>query len=259
MLNGPLAPHDLAVAFGAMLFSPMMGSFLQAAADRLSTDDSVLGARSHCDHCGRTIAPGDLVPILSWLLLRGRSRCCGRPLGTRLIAAEIAVPLLTAWALLAVPAPLWPVTVALGWALAGLVLADLASFRLPDIGTLGLTIAGLGLALAGMTGAPLDHALGAAAGYALMRAIALGYRAWRGREGLGHGDAKLMAAAGAWLGWQALPSVLLVASLAGLVLALVLARATAGGRLHATLALPFGPPLALGFWCAWLYGPLVLG
>jgi leader peptidase (prepilin peptidase)/N-methyltransferase len=97
-----------------------------------------------------------------------------------------------------------------------------------------------------------DHALGAAAGYLVFRAVAMAYRAWRGRDGLGGGDAKLLAAAGAWLGWQALPAVVLEASLAGIAAALV-ARVL-GRRIVATTVLPFGPFIAAAIWLVWLYG-----
>lgn len=98
------------------------------------------------------------------------------------------------------------------------------------------------------------HIIGAVVGYGLLRGIAWGYRHWRGVDGLGMGDAKLLAAAGAWLGWEALPSVILIGSLSALLVAfgLHLARRP----LTLTSRLPFGPALALGFWSVWLWGSL---
>ena len=90
-----------------------------------------------------------------------------------------------------------------------------------------------------------------------MALIASVYRRVRGREGLGLGDAKLLAAAGAWLGWQALPSVVLIAAACGLALAL--ATALGGGKLGWTSRIAFGPHLALAFWLVWLFGPVVIG
>lgn len=100
------------------------------------------------------------------------------------------------------------------------------------------------------------HAIGAVVGYCLLRGIAWGYHHWRGIDGLGLGDAKLLAAAGAWLGWEALPSVILIASLSALLVALGLHLARR--PLTLTSKLPFGPALALGFWCVWGWGPLHL-
>ena len=95
------------------------------------------------------------------------------------------------------------------------------------------------------------------AGFAAFAAIASIYRRARGREGLGLGDAKLLAAAGAWLGWQALPSVVVIAAASGLALAL--ATALGGSKLAWTSRIAFGPHLALAFWLAWLLGPVVIG
>ena len=95
------------------------------------------------------------------------------------------------------------------------------------------------------------------AGFAAFAAIAGIYRRARGREGLGLGDAKLLAAAGAWLGWQALPGVVLIAAASGLAFAL--ATPLGGGKLAWTSRIAFGPHLALAFWLTWLLGPVVMG
>jgi leader peptidase (prepilin peptidase)/N-methyltransferase len=100
------------------------------------------------------------------------------------------------------------------------------------------------------------HLASALAGFAAFAAIALAYRRLRGREGLGLGDAKLLAAAGAWLGWQALPGLVLVAALGALAVAL--ARTATGGTLSATMRVAFGSYLALAFWLVWLLGPPIL-
>jgi leader peptidase (prepilin peptidase)/N-methyltransferase len=121
--------------------------------------------------------------------------------------------------------------------------------------TLPLIPAGLALAYLIEPGRLSDHAIGAGAGLVGFALIAWLYRRLRGREGLGLGDAKLLGAGGAWLGWQALPSV--VALGAAIALALALAGATAGGKLSATTRIAFGPYLALAIWVVWLYGPLV--
>jgi leader peptidase (prepilin peptidase)/N-methyltransferase len=99
--------------------------------------------------------------------------------------------------------------------------------------------------------------LGAFAGFAALALIASVYRRVRGREGLGLGDAKLLAAAGAWLGWHGLPSVVLIAAVSALAVAL--AAASGGGKLAWTSRIAFGPHLALAFWLVWLFGPVVMG
>ncbi|HYC14651.1 MAG TPA: A24 family peptidase, partial [Stellaceae bacterium] len=100
----------------------------------------------------------------------------------------------------------------------------------------------------------LARTIGAVAGFAVFWVLALLYIRVRHREGLGLGDAKLLAGAGAWLGWGALPSVVLVAAVVGLGAALTVSLA--GRRVALDTKLPFGPALCLGFWLVWLYGPL---
>jgi leader peptidase (prepilin peptidase)/N-methyltransferase len=127
-------------------------------------------------------------------------------------------------------------------------LIDLRTLRLPDALTLPLLAAGLGLAIARVPADlalpdPWDAVLGVAAGLLVLLAIRWLYARARGIEGLGLGDAKLAAAAGAWLGWEALPWLLLLAASTALVAALIVHR-----RLRSDLAIPFGPALALAFW-----------
>lgn len=237
-----------------VLLSPAVGSAAKCLADRYTLGSFAKG-RSCCDYCGTPLRGADLIPIFSWLALRGRSRCCGETLAISLVLAEVAATAMTVWALWVTNPPISVVSVLLGWGLLALALIDLQHFRLPDAGTLPLILTGLALAAAGWTGPPMDHALGATFGFAALWGIRALYFLVRGREGLGLGDAKLLAAAGAWCGWTALPSVLLISCLIGLGLAVSLARNTG---LRRTLAIPFGPALCMGFWITWLHGPLVL-
>jgi leader peptidase (prepilin peptidase)/N-methyltransferase len=142
----------------------------------------------------------------------------------------------------------------LGAALVALSVIDLRHMRLPDAITLPLAAAGVALAFALRWPEPVWHIAAAAAGYALLAGLAHGYRAIRGRAGLGLGDAKLFAAAGAWLGPLGLPSALLWACGTAL-LALALWRAR-GRPLTGSTRIPFGPFLAIGIWLVWLLGPL---
>jgi len=162
-----------------------------------------------------------------------------------------------AWAALVVPAGwILAVTLGLGFALLTLAAIDVTVLRLPD--ALTLPTAGAGLAVSAiLPGAPvLDHLLGAAVGYGVLAGLAFVYRRVRRREGIGLGDAKLLAAAGAWLGWAALPSVLLIGCLiafAWIATARLLRRPPG-----LTSPLAFGAPLALATWIVWLHGPLTI-
>ncbi len=142
----------------------------------------------------------------------------------------------------------------LGWTLLALAEADRRAMLLPDALTLPLVAAGLGVAWGLFPDRLLDHAIGAIVGYGALAGIAWLYARTRGREGLGLGDAKLLAAAGAWLGWQALAGVVVVGAAAAL--AVTVARGVLRGHLGGTDAIAFGPFLALGLWLSWLYGPV---
>jgi leader peptidase (prepilin peptidase)/N-methyltransferase len=138
--------------------------------------------------------------------------------------------------------------------LAALSAIDLDVYRLPDALTLPLTALGVAATPLVMEASLLWQAASALLGFAGLAGVAFAYAKLRGRPGLGLGDAKLLAAAGAWLGMQALPSVLLLAC--GSALLGLLIRGWRTGSLSATSRVPFGPFLAFGTWLVWLYGPL---
>jgi leader peptidase (prepilin peptidase)/N-methyltransferase len=237
-----------------LLAAPFVGSFLGVVIDRLPAGRPFLLGRSTCDVCARKLRPPDLVPIASWLWRRGRCACGESELRAFYPAIELAalaVALSAAWLL---SGWLLVASCALGWTLLCLAAIDFRHFFLPDVLTLPLIPAGLAVAY-GIDPALLpDHVVGTLAGFAAFALITFAYRRLRGRDGLGLGDAKLLAAAGAWLGWQALPGVVLIGALSALALAL--ARAAAGGTLSATTRIAFGSHLALAFWLVWLFGPV---
>jgi leader peptidase (prepilin peptidase)/N-methyltransferase len=241
----------------AVWVAPFDGSFVGVVGVRLPAGRPLLLGRSACEACGRPLGAGELVPILSWLRQRGRCGCGRVALGPFYPAIELAalaVALSAAWVLAGWL--LWA-SLALGWTLLAAAAIDLRHYLLPDVLTLPLIPAGLGVAWALDPGLLPAHALGAALGFAAFVLIAEAYRRLRGRHGLGLGDAKLLAAAGAWLGWAALPSVVVVAAVAALTLAL--AQALGGAKLALAGKLAFGPHLALAFWLVWLFGPLIVG
>jgi leader peptidase (prepilin peptidase)/N-methyltransferase len=133
----------------------------------------------------------------------------------------------------------------LGAALLAIAAVDLRTYRIPDWLSLPLIAAGLAWTAVAQADRWPAHAIGAAAGYAALALFGELYFRARRREGLGLGDAKLFAAGGAWLGWQALPAVLAVAAVAGLIFALATRR-------RGQMPIAFGPWLALGIWVAWL-------
>jgi len=161
--------------------------------------------------------------------------------------------LIALWAALIMPSPaLLAVTCVLGWTLLTLSIVDVLALRLPDVLTLPLTAMGLIVSWFLPERDVLGHAIGAAAGFGAFCAIAVLFRMARGKEGLGLGDAKLAAAAGAWLGWQALSLVVLIACGAGFVwFGVAMVRR---GRAALAERIPFGLGLALAIWIVWLYG-----
>jgi leader peptidase (prepilin peptidase)/N-methyltransferase len=239
-----------------LLAAPFVGSFLGVVIDRLPAGRAVLVGRSRCDACGATLGAKDLVPVVSWLRQRGRCAHCQAELSTFypiIELAALAVALSAAWVL---SGWLLLVSCGLGWTLLTAAAIDQRHFLLPDMLTLPLIPAGLAVAWAIDPALLMPHLAGALAGFAAFAAIAVLYRRLRRREGLGLGDAKLLAAAGAWLGWQALPGLVVVAALC--LLAVALARALTGDSVSAATRIAFGGYLALAFWLVWLLGPLIL-
>jgi leader peptidase (prepilin peptidase)/N-methyltransferase len=223
----------------------IFGSFIGVVVARWPRGET-LGGRSACDGCGRTLGPLELVPLFSHILQRGRCRACGARIDGRLLAIELGAALIGLTALFVSPGPIGFCGAVFGWVLLTLAVLDVEHFWLPDALTLPLMAAGLVTAALFQPDAATDRIIGALAAYLVLSLLAWAYRRVRGREGMGGGDPKLLAAIGAWLGWQALPFVLLLASLAGLAVAL------GRGQAKATMAVPFGALLAVAAWPLWL-------
>jgi leader peptidase (prepilin peptidase)/N-methyltransferase len=234
--------------------APFIGSFLGLLIRRLPDGSPIARDRSRCDHCCTPLRVRDLVPILSWLAAGGRCRYCRQPLGWFYPGVELAALVVALTAVLIDGGQRAWLDCLLGWSLLALGWIDLRSWLLPDALTLPLIVAGLAASFIFDPDQLTERALGAALGYASLMAIAALYRALRGREGLGGGDAKLLAASGAWLGAITLPQVVLLAALSALAAAACLRLA--GVRLGIHSALPFGPFLALATWALWLFSPI---
>ncbi|MFN7739313.1 MAG: prepilin peptidase [Cyanobacteriota bacterium] len=259
----PLAPALITALLGAAV-----GSFLNVVTWRLPRQESILWPSSHCPRCGTTLAWSDNVPVLSWLLLRGRCRYCKAPISRRYPLVESACALLWVITLLAQPAAMGPAPDALllllaGWILVSwlipLVLIDLDSLWLPEPLCRWGLVTGLAVtALLGFQQGPtigrsllFSHLLAAAIGllgFELCSALAA--RAF-GKPALGLGDAKLAAMMGAWLGPLGLGLAVALAVICGGLIGL-LGRLT--GRLRRGQAMAFGPFLAAGTLAVWWAG-----
>ncbi|HEX7820239.1 MAG TPA: A24 family peptidase [Sphingobium sp.] len=195
----------------------IVGSFLGALVIRWPQGLSVTAGRSHCDGCGVVLRPRDLVPVVSALAAHMRCRTCGGRIDPVHLLLELGAGAIGVIAFAFAPGMLsaagWCL---LGWMLLALAVLDARHHWLPDALTLPLAFLGFVAGPYATQVVMADRWIGAAAGYGTLLTVALGYRALRGREGLGLGDAKLLGAIGAWAGWQALPFALLIASLAGL-------------------------------------------
>jgi len=235
----------------SFMLAPCVGSLVGVLVVRLPAGRPVLWARSVCAGCGRVLAPIELVPVFSYLRGRGRCRCGASAIGRFHIAIELAAVAVPLSALLMgqTGAVLWAGSL-LGWALLALGAIDATTLRLPDALTLPLVPLGLFVTWRFAPAALTAHAAATALGYLAFMALRLLWRSLRHIEAIGAGDAKLMAVAGAWLGLRAMPWVVLAAGAGGLLFAAALMLS--GRRIGARTPIPFGAPLALAIWAAWL-------
>lgn len=231
-----------------VLISPAIGSFLAVLVDRLPRDEDVVRARSACRSCGAVLRARDLVPLVSFIWRRGRCGRCGAAIPPWLLYMEIAA---TGAAVLAVlnggSAGHMIGTAVVLWLLLALAATDLMWFRLPDLLTGALALVALGLA-PDLRNAVLGAAIGAA-GFAALR---WGYRALRGREGLGLGDVKLMVGLGAFAGAAQVPMLVLLAAVTTIAAAAV--GAWRRGAYDPARPLPFGAALCAAAFALWLAG-----
>ncbi|MDD5298657.1 MAG: A24 family peptidase [Rhodocyclaceae bacterium] len=197
---------------------------------------------SRCPSCGHAIGALENIPVLSWLLLRGRCRGCGQAISARYPLVEVLAGLSSAYAAWHF-GPGWQAIGALVflWAMIALTFIDLDTQLLPDDITQPLLWLGLVFNLQGHF-VPLESAvIGAIAGYLSLWLVYWGFKLATGKEGMGFGDFKLLAAIGAWLGWQMLPLTILFSSVVGAVVGIALMLFARHGR---DVPIPFGPYLA---------------
>jgi len=209
--------------------------------------------RSRCPQCGHQVTALENIPVLSYLFLRGKCSECGSRISLRypvveLLAATAAVTV--AWHF----GPTWQAAALLGlsWSLLALSFIDLQHQLLPDNITLPLVWSGLLLSLIPLFADTSASIVGATAGYLALWLVYWAFKLATRKEGMGYGDFKLLAALGAWLGWQMLPVIILLASLVGSLVGITM-MLFAGHRRE--VPIPFGPYLAAAGWVAALWGP----
>lgn len=207
---------------------------------------------SHCPHCKHAVGVAENIPVLSWLLQRGKCKHCAAPISARypiiesvsaLLSVLVAVKFGFTWLTLAV--------LVLTWALIALTMIDFDHQLLPDDITLPLLWLGLLVNTQGWL-TPLDSAVwGTIGGYLVLWSVYWLFKLVTGKEGMGFGDFKLLAALGAWLGWQALPQIILLSSLVGAIVGITLIVVRGQDR---NVPIPFGPYLASAGFIALLWG-----
>ncbi|MFT4994065.1 MAG: leader peptidase (prepilin peptidase)/N-methyltransferase, partial [Paraglaciecola sp.] len=207
---------------------------------------------STCPHCQHKIRAWENIPLLSWLVLKGRCSQCKHEISMRYPLVELSTALLSllvAWhfgfGLAAIAA------VVFTWMLVAMVFIDVDKMLLPDQLTLPLLWLGLLLSVNSTFVSPRDAILGAALGYLSLWSLYWAFKLLTGKEGMGYGDFKLLAALGAWLGWQHLPIVILLSSFVGAIVGITMLSLQGKDK---SQAIPFGPYLAIAGWLTVLYG-----
>ena len=272
-----LAEHTAIFSVACAVLGLLVGSFLNVVIHRLplmmerswrsqcrellgTADDSaakeerynLIAPRSRCPYCQRAIAAHENIPLLSYVLLKGRCAGCGKGISLRYPVVEMLTGVLSAivgwhfgfgWAAAA--------ALVLTWGLIALSAIDFDHHLLPDSITLPLLWVGLLLSLYGIFIDSATSIVGAAAGYLSLWTIYVLFKWATGKEGMGYGDFKLLAMLGAWVGWQGLPVIVFLSSVVGAVVGIALIVARGRDR---NIPIPFGPYLATAGWLTLLWG-----
>ena len=218
-----------------------------------STRFNLIVPNSRCPSCGHQIRWFENIPVASWLILRGKCSQCGTSISSRYPIIELACGLMSATVAMVVGygAELLP-ALAFTWVLIALAMIDYDTMLLPDQLTLPLLWGGLLAALTGHSAVDLrDAVTGAMFGYLALWSVFWLFKLVTGKEGMGYGDFKLLAALGAWMGWQMIPLIVLLSSLVGAIVGITL---IATHLIKREQGIPFGPYLAAAGWIALLWG-----
>ncbi len=212
---------------------------------------------SHCPHCKHKISALENIPVLSWLILKGKCRYCQAPISARYPLMELATAVFSALVAYHFGFALLTLAVLfLTWGLITLTMIDYDHQLLPDDITLPLLWLGLLLNSQGLIVSLEDAVYGAIAGYLLLWGVYWLFKLLTGKEGMGYGDFKLLSALGAWLGWQALPMIILLSSLVGAVVGFGLIAIRVRDR---NIPIPFGPYLASAGFLSLIWGTQITG
>ncbi|ACE85364.1 prepilin peptidase [Cellvibrio japonicus] len=208
--------------------------------------------RSSCPHCGHNITALENIPIISYVFLGGKCSACKNTISLRYPSVELVTGVLSALAIAFFGAT-WAglAALVLTWALIALTMIDLDTYLLPDDITLPLLWLGLIVNSFGLFTDLASAFWGAVAGYLTLWSVYQLFKLLTGKEGMGYGDFKLLAALGAWMGWQMLPQIILLSSLVGAVIGITLIIVRGRDR---NIPIPFGPYLAIAGWIAFLWG-----
>jgi leader peptidase (prepilin peptidase)/N-methyltransferase len=230
---------------------------LELGADDTAAPPDIVRKGSHCPHCKHPLAAWDNIPLLSWLLLRGRCRYCKASISIQYPLVELLCGIASAvvvWHF----GVTWQAGAGLlfTWFLVAAAGIDFRTQLLPDSLTLPLLWLGLLLSLLPVFVGTRDALVGAAAGYLALWSVFWLFKLATGKEGMGYGDFKLFAAAGAWMGWTALLPVIIIAALAGAVIGIILLRVRGQDR---SVPFAFGPFLAIAMWIWLVAGQPILG
>ena len=271
-------PGDLLAALVACIFGLLIGSFLnvviyrvpkmmQRESENYVAHESgkplphgdrfnLMVPRSACPHCGHGITALENIPVLSYLVLRGKCSQCKAPISARYPVIEAITGALSGWLVWQFGGGMTGLAVLVfAWMLIAMTFIDADTQLLPDDLTLPLLWLGL-LANLNSTFVPLQEAvIGAVIGYLCLWLIFWAFKLATGKEGMGYGDFKLLAALGAWLGWKMLPVIVLLSSVVGAIVGIALIILAKRGR---DIPMPFGPYLAAAGMLAMVYGkPIV--
>jgi leader peptidase (prepilin peptidase)/N-methyltransferase len=226
---------------------------LRGEAPAIEPTYNLVVPRSACPACGKQITALQNIPVVSWLALRGKCAACKAPISARYPIVEVVGGVLAAYAIWRFGVtPRGAAACVFLWSLTALTMIDIDTQLLPDDLTLPLMWAGLIANLWGLFAPLQDAVIGAVAGYLSLWTIYWLFKLIRGKEGMGYGDFKLLAALGAWLGWQMLPLIVLLSSVVGALIGITLI--VVKGRDN-NLPMAFGPYLAIAGGIALFFGP----
>ena len=270
-------PEEIHIAI-ALLFGLLVGSFLNVVIYRYPkllkyqwsqqshewlhqenypepAPPGLIRPASHCGHCGAPVKAWQNIPVLSYLLLRGKCASCKQAISLRYPLIEALTGVMSAVVVMQFG---WTVQALFGvlltWVLIALTFIDFDHQLLPDDIVLPVLWLGLGLSLVPVFTDPVSSISGAMAGYLVLWSVFQLFRLLTGKEGMGFGDFKLMALLGAWFGWQMLPQIILISTILGSVVGLSLMALRKAGR---DQAIPFGPYIAMAGWIAMIWGELI--